>query len=69
MLELTWNGKEPLKLDGGDLRTFLEDGDTLAIKGFCKGTGYRVGFGECVGRITPAPPEPKWVNAVSQVKA
>ena len=66
LLELTWNGKEPLKLDGGDLRTFLEDGDTLAIKGSCKGTGYRVGFGECVGRIIPAPPEPHWVKPVSQ---
>ena len=69
LLELTSNGKEPLKLGGGDLRTFLEDGDTLAIKGFCKGTGYRVGFGECVGRIIPAPPEPNWVDAVSQAKA
>ena len=67
MLELTWNGKEPLKLDGGDLRTFLEDGETLA--GFCKSTGYRVGFGECAGRIIPAPPEPHWVKAVSHVTA
>jgi hypothetical protein len=69
LLELTWNGREPLKLDGGDLRTFLEDGDTLAIKGFCKSTGYRVDFGVCVGRIIPALPEPDWIKTVSRVTA
>ena len=45
MLELTWRGANPLKLPGGAERKWLEDGDTLAITGWCQGNGYRVGFG------------------------
>lgn len=51
MLELTWRGANPLKLPGGEERKWLEDGDTLAITGSCKGEGYRVGFGEVSGRV------------------
>ena len=53
MLELTWNGRDPLAVDGGT-RTFLEDGDTVDITGWCEGD-YRIGFGHCAGRILPAP--------------
>lgn len=53
LLELTWNGREPLAVDGGS-RTFLEDGDSIGIRGWCQGA-YRIGFGECWGRILPAP--------------
>ena len=53
MLELTWRGQNPLKLDG-ETRKWLEDGDTLSITGWCQGDGYRVGFGEVSGRIIGA---------------
>lgn len=55
LLELSWAGKEPLTLDTGETRTFLEDGDTLTLRGAAKGDGYRIGFGECVGTVRPAP--------------
>jgi fumarylacetoacetase len=51
MLELTWRGANPLTLPNGETRKWLEDGDTLAITGWCEGDGYRVGFGEVSGRI------------------
>ncbi|WP_433704292.1 fumarylacetoacetase [Paraburkholderia sacchari] len=54
LLELTWNGKNPLELKGGGTRAFIEDGDELTLAGWCQGDGYRVGFGECVGKILPA---------------
>jgi fumarylacetoacetase len=54
MLELSWNGTEPLTLRDGTQRTFLEDGDTLILRGHAQGQGYRVGFGECAGTILPA---------------
>lgn len=54
LLELCWNGAEPLELTGGLTRTFLEDGDSLVMRGFCQGEGYRVGFGEVEGTILPA---------------
>lgn len=50
LLELSWNGTEPLQLPGGELRGFLEDGDSLVMRGWCQGDGYRVGFGEEIGR-------------------
>jgi fumarylacetoacetase len=53
MLELSWNGKNPLKLTNGVQRTFLEDGDTITITAYCQGSGYRIGFGELVGIIVP----------------
>jgi fumarylacetoacetase len=53
LLELTWNGTEPIQVDGGT-RTFLEDGDTVTLTGRCNGP-YRIGFGACVGTILPAP--------------
>jgi fumarylacetoacetase len=56
LLELSWGGKEPLTLDGGDVRTFIEDGDTLTLTGAAHGEGYQVGFGSCVGKIKPAVP-------------
>ena len=55
LLELAWGGKEPLTLKTGETRTFLEDGDTMTLAGYAKGDGYRIGFGDCVGKILPAP--------------
>ncbi len=54
MLELTWNGQNPLRLPGGEERKFLEDGDTVSMTAFCQGNGYRIGFGEVTGKILPA---------------
>jgi fumarylacetoacetase len=54
LLEISWNGAEPLELPGGNKRTFLEDGDSLVMRGWCQGDGYRVGFGEVEGSVLPA---------------
>lgn len=59
LLELTWGGKEPLTLDTGDTRSFIEDGDTLTLTGAARGDGYQIGFGTCVGTILPAKSFPK----------
>ncbi len=57
LLELTWGGQRPLDLDG-ETRSFIEDGDTLTLRGHAQGDGYRVGFGACTGTILPAPEYP-----------
>ncbi len=54
LLELTWNGRNPLTLSEGSTRTFLEDGDEVTITGWCQADAYRIGFGEVTGRILPA---------------
>ncbi|WP_027583409.1 fumarylacetoacetase [Bradyrhizobium sp. Ai1a-2] len=54
LLEISWNGTEPLELAGGIKRSFLEDGDSLVMRGWCQGDGYRVGFGEVEGTILAA---------------
>ncbi|HEX7070921.1 MAG TPA: fumarylacetoacetase, partial [Rhodothermales bacterium] len=51
LLELTWRGTQPLTLRSGGTRTFLADGDTVTMRGWAQGDGYRVGFGECTGQI------------------
>lgn len=53
MLELSKGGKEPIILPNGEKRAFLEDGDTVTLTGWCQGAGYRVGFGEAVGKVLP----------------
>lgn len=60
LLELNWNGTEPITLDTGETRTFLEDGDTLTLTGWSQGKHHRIGFGACTGKILPAPPERDW---------
>ncbi|HBZ44164.1 MAG TPA: fumarylacetoacetase [Maritimibacter sp.] len=62
MLELSWGGKEPLTLDSGETRTFLEDGDTVTFRGAAKGNDYKIGFGECVGKTLPAAEIPDWAK-------
>jgi fumarylacetoacetase len=54
LLEISWNGSEPVEIAGGVARTFLEDGDSLVMHGWCQGDGYRIGFGEVEGTILPA---------------
>jgi len=60
LLEMTAGGKEPITLATGETRTFIEDGDTYTLTGWAQGDGYRIGFGECVGKILPAVTEPEW---------
>lgn len=55
MLELTWRGRDEIKLTDGGVRKFLADGDTLTMRGFCGGDGQpRIGFGQCSGEVRPA---------------
>ena len=54
MLELTWKGTKPIKLNNGEERKFLQDGDTIIIKGFAEKDNIRVGFGTCEAKILPA---------------
>ncbi len=54
LLELSWNGQKPLALASGKSRAFLADGDEVVITGWCRGEGFRVGFGELRGRVLPA---------------
>ena len=55
LMELTWNGQEPLTLDDGSTRAFLQDGDTVTVTGWAPGPeGSRIGLGEVVGTIVPA---------------
>ncbi len=54
LLELSWGGKEPFDIGGGQTRSFIEDGDTLTLHGAARGDGYRIGFGTCTGTVRPA---------------
>ena len=55
LIELSWNGTEPLVLADGSTRTFLEDGDTVVMTATAPGRlGHRIGFGEVAGTILPA---------------
>ena len=51
LLELTWKGTKPIPLPSGEERRFLQDGDELTLSGWCQGDGYRVGFGNCSGKL------------------
>ena len=53
MLELTWNGSRPLQLPDGSRRAFIEDGDTVVLRGWAVRDGLRVGFGEVRTTILP----------------
>jgi fumarylacetoacetase len=54
LLELSKGGKEKVKLPNGEERAFLQDGDTLALRGHCERPGARrIGLGPCVGTIVP----------------
>jgi fumarylacetoacetase len=54
LIEMTWRGTKPLALPGGENRAFLEDGDEIALRGWCERPGLRIGFGACRGRIVAA---------------
>jgi fumarylacetoacetase len=54
MMELTWRGTKPITLDDGTERKFVNDKDTIIIRGHCEKEGMRVGFGDCVATVLPA---------------
>lgn len=55
LLELSWNGAEPIALDDGSTRTFLEDGDVVTLRAWAPGSaGTRIGLDEVTGTIRPA---------------
>merc|ERR1711959_478343 len=51
MLEISWRGENPVKMPDGTERKFIQDGDTVLMRGVCQGDGYRIGFGECDGKV------------------
>ena len=53
MLEITWGGKEPIKLNDGTERKFINDNDTVIMKGFCKNSQVRIGFGDVTSKLLP----------------
>jgi len=54
MLELTWRGANPVKLKDGSERKFINDHDTVTMRGFCENDNVRIGFGDCSGKVLPA---------------
>ncbi len=57
-LEITRNGTQPLTLPNGEQRKFLDDGDTLTLRGYCEKPGARrIGLGTCTGTVLPARPQ------------
>jgi len=58
LLELSWGGKEPFEIADGEVRSFIQDGDTLTLQGTAKGDGFCIGFGDCTGTLTPALEDP-----------
>ncbi|MFT5169179.1 MAG: fumarylacetoacetase [Saprospiraceae bacterium] len=54
MLEISMGGKHAIKMPDGSERKFIQDGDTVTMKGWCEKDGVRIGFGEVSGKILPA---------------
>jgi len=54
MLELTWRGEKPLQLNNGEERKFIQDHDTVIMRGYAEKGDIRIGFGEVSGTIIPS---------------
>lgn len=54
MLELSWRGTKPIAMPDGTERKFIQDGDTVIMKGTCEKDGIRIGFGEVSAKVLPA---------------
>jgi fumarylacetoacetase len=54
MMELSWRGTKPLKLKDGSERKFINDNDTVILRGYSEKNGIRIGFGECTAKVLPA---------------
>ncbi|MCF8714548.1 fumarylacetoacetase [Joostella atrarenae] len=64
MLELSWRGEKPIKMKDGTERKFINDGDTVTMRGYCKNDNVRIGFGEVSNKLLPPynPNNPKKVK-------
>ena len=56
MLEIAWNGTEPIKLLDGEQRSFVQDYDTIVLRAKATNSEIRIGFGDCASRIIPSKP-------------
>jgi fumarylacetoacetase len=56
MLELAWKGTKPIAMPDGSERKFIQDGDTVIMKGHCEKDGIRIGFGEVAAKVLPSKP-------------
>lgn len=54
LMELTWRGTKPIILNDGSERKFVNDFDTITLKGFCKKNNLRIGFGSCKATVLPS---------------
>jgi fumarylacetoacetase len=54
MLEITWRGTKPVKMSDGSERKFINDNDSVIMRGWSERDGVRVGFGEVRGKVLPA---------------
>ncbi|MFY0594240.1 fumarylacetoacetase [Roseivirga sp.] len=54
MLELSWRGTKPLPMKDGSERKFIQDGDTVIMRGHAEQNGVRIGFGEVKAKVLPA---------------
>jgi fumarylacetoacetase len=54
MMELSWRGTKPIQLKDGSERKYINDNDTVIMRGYCEKDGVRVGFGECAATVLPA---------------
>ncbi len=54
MLEITWRGTKPVKMKDGSERKFINDNDTVIMRGYAEKDGVRIGFGEAKGKVLPA---------------
>ena len=54
MLEISWGGKKSVQMKDGSERRFIEDHDTVIMRGHAEKEGIRVGFGEVSGTILPS---------------
>jgi fumarylacetoacetase len=57
MLEISKGGKQPFPMNDGSTRSFLDDGDTVTMRGWGEAGDIRVGFGEVTAEVLPASPE------------
>lgn len=54
MLEIAWKGTKPVNMNDGTTRSFILDGDEVALTGYAEKNGVRIGFGDCKAKILPA---------------
>ena len=54
MLELSWGGKNPVQMNDGTERKFINDNDTVVLRGYCENEAVRLGFGVCSSKLLPS---------------